>query len=160
MGYRHEAFTDALRREIDEYVASGGALLISGNAMVGDMWHSPLAGDEDRAWSRRVLGVEYGGSVNSGDVYSLPRGLKRREFVVGVNALLCDECYAVEQCDVLKVVKPVAKAIMCYNNGSCAAIAWREEGSRGAILAFPIETIIDDVQREMLVHALLKYLLR
>ena len=160
MGYRHEAFTDALRREIDEYVASGGALLISGNAMVGDMWHSPLAGDEDRAWSRRVLGVEYGGSVNSGDVYSLPRGLKRREFVVGVNALLCDECYAVEQCDVLKVVKPGAKAIMCYNNGSCAAIAWREATTRGAILAFPIETIIDDVQREMLVHALLKYLLR
>lgn len=160
MGYRHEAFTDALRREIDKYVASGGALLISGSAMLRDLWHSPLASEEDRAWARERLGVEYGGSVKSGDVRSVARGVMRRESVVGVNTLLSEACYAVEQCDVLKVVRPGAESVMKYDNGSCAAVAWREEGSRGAILAFPIETIIDDVQREMLVHALLKYLLR
>ena len=104
--------------------------------------------------------MEYGGSVKSGDVRSVARGVMRRESVVGVNTLLSEACYAVEQCDVLKVVRPGAESVMKYDNGSCAAIAWREEGSRGAILAFPIETIIDDVQREMLVHALLKYLLR
>ncbi len=160
MGYRHEAFTDALRCEIDAYMASGGALLISGNAMLGDLWHSPLANEEDRAWSRESLGVEYGGTTKSGDVRSVARGLKRREFVVSVNTLFCDECYAVEQCDVLTPVKPGAKHIMQYDDGSCAAIAWREGESRGAILGVPIETIIDDVQRETLVHALLKYLLR
>ena len=160
MGYRHEAFTDALRREIDEYVASGGAILISGSAMVGDMWLSPLADEEDRAWSRATLGVEYAGRVSGGDVRSVARGLRRREYVVGVNTMLCDRCYAVEHCDVISSVRPDVKRIMNYANGACAAVAWREGDSRGAILAFPIESIIDDVQREMLIHDLLKYLLR
>ena len=160
MGYRHEAFSDALRHEIDDYMASGGAMLLSGSAMMSDLWNSPLADEEDRVWARERLGVEWLGRVKSGDVRSVARKLRRREFTVAVNTLYCDRCYTVEHMDVIGSVKAEAEHILCHDDGSCAAIAWRGDSGGCAILTLPIEAIIDDVQREMLLHSLLRYLLR
>ena len=161
MGYRHEAFTDALREQLDGYLEGGGSLLISGSYALSDMWNSPLAEAEDRAWAREKLGVEYSGESYKGDgiVRSRAKSIKRRSFEAKVNRLLGAECYAVEACDIVTPVAEGAMTFMCYDaTEHSAAVITNHGGSHRAILGFPIETIIDEYERDVLMRNILRYI--
>lgn len=163
MGYRHEAFTDALRGQIELYMRGGGALLISGCYALSDVWQSPLAEDDDRAWVRSVLGVEYAGQSyrGGGIVRSKPRTLRRKGFEVRFNQLLGAECYAVEACDIITPASDDAHSIMHYDTTEhSAAVVRRTERGVTMFLGFPIETIIDEYERDMLMRNILKQILK
>lgn len=163
MGYRHEAFTDALRGQIELYMRGGGALLISGCYALSDVWQSPLAEDDDRAWVRSVLGVEYAGQSyrGGGIVRSKPRTLRRKGFEVRFNQLLGAECYAVEACDIITPASSDAHSIMHYDTTEhSAAVVRRTERGVTMFLGFPIETIIDEYERDMLMRNILKQILK
>ena len=161
MGHRHEVFTDALRAAIDDYMRGGGALIISGCYVVSDMWNSSLAEDDDRAWARDVLGVEYAGKshLGGGVAYAKEKTLKRKGLEVKVNRMLDSRHYAVEACDIITPASATSESIMYYDTTEhSAAVVSECEGCRCAIIGFPIEVIIDEYERDNLMHALLKYM--
>lgn len=163
MGYRHEAFTNALREQLDGYMRGGGSLLISGCYVLSDIWNSPLAEAEDRAWARENLGVEYAGRSYKGDgiVRSKAKSIHRRSFEARINRVLGTESYAVEMCDIITPVADDAMTFICYDATEHGAAVITNHGNRyTAILGFPIETIIDEYERDMLMRNILKYMIK
>lgn len=156
-GYRHEAFTDAMRIAIGDYLRRGGKVIISGCSAIGDMWHSPLATDEDRAWSEQVLGIKHGGTNKPefGTIRAYAAGLARRGFEVNISTMMGAESYAIEQCDIINPASADAMTIMTYEDSErSAAVAT----PNGIILGFPIESILVDEERDMFLRTMLKYL--
>jgi hypothetical protein len=161
MGYRHEVFSDAMRAAIDDYVKGGGAVIISGSYVISDVWNSPVSEDDDRAWVRERLGVEYAGKshLGGGIVYSKAKSLKRKSLEVKVNRMFDARHYAVEACDIITPLSSSAESVMSYDaTDNSAAVISQLEGYRCAVLGFPIEVIIDEYERDDLMRALLKYM--
>lgn len=159
MGYRHEAFSDALRVALSDYLRGGGALIVSGCHAIGDMWLSPLAKEEDRVWSREVLGVAYGGDMipTDGIAHTVARTLRRRPYEVRISTMMDPDSYAIERCDVVNPSSEGAATIICYDDTMQSAAVVAEDV---ITLGFPIEAVVDDVERDMLVSSILKYLTR
>jgi hypothetical protein len=157
MGYRHEAFTDAMRIALGDYLRRGGSIIVSGCSAIGDMWHSPLATADHRAWCEQMLGVTYGGAAKPkyGGVRIASETLTRRSFEVNINTAMGGDSYAIEQCDIITPASGNASTIMTYDDTEQSAAVVTP---CGIILGFPIESILEEEERDKLMRSMLKYL--
>jgi hypothetical protein len=157
MGYRHEAFTDAMRIALGDYLRRGGSIIVSGCSAIGDMWHSPLATADHRAWCEQMLGVTYGGAAKPkyGGVRIASETLTRRSFEVNINTAMGGDSYAIEQCDIITPARGNASTIMTYDDTEQSAAVVTP---CGIILGFPIESILEEEERDKLMRSMLKYL--
>lgn len=162
MGYRYETFSNAMEQRLEEYAQKGGNILVTGCYTLHDLWQSPIADDDDRAWARSVLRAEYGGSepITSGRVESVGKELSKQPRNLNFDYKPSPTHYAIERRDVVLPATNVAHSVMSYSDGSSAAVASRKGGRRSIVVGFPFELITSSASRNELMADMLKYLLR
>lgn len=159
-GYHFEALPAALQAPLREYALEGGAILTSGSYLLTDLWHSPIATDEDRAFAEEVLHVTFGGNMATrrGEVYTSSTQLSRRRYEIEFNTTPSRDIYPVESPEVVTPKGAGASTILCYRaNSQSAAVAFL--GShRSIVIGFPFETITREEERNTLMEQMLTIL--
>lgn len=153
-------FPPDLQRELEEYLAQGGALFASGCYVASDLWNGALSDASDRAFAERVLHVAWdGGAARRGRVRVVTGhgGFMRGEY--RYRDRLSPEDYAVEAADVLRPAGEGAFTVLRYiENGRTAGVAC-DAGVRTVVTGFPFEALTDAAQRERLMRDVLDFLL-
>lgn len=153
-------FPPDLQRELEEYLAQGGALFASGCYVASDLWNGALSDASDRAFAERVLRVAWdGGAARRGRVRVVTGhgGFMRGEY--RYRDRLSPEGYAVEAADVLRPAGEGAFTVLRYiENGRTAGVAC-DAGVRTVVTGFPFEALTDAAQRERLMRDVLDFLL-
>nr|MBR2110983.1 xanthan lyase [Alistipes sp.] len=156
---RFQAFGEAMKSALRDYAANGGNLVVSGSYALSDLWHSPLATDDDRTFAKQTLHASFGGDM------ATQRGVVRMpvtkfsattaelEFSTELNS----EIYCVESPEVVSPADKETQTILRYrSNNRSAATAYR--GDYGVVLlGFPFETITSADSRKELMQKMLDY---
>ena len=159
---RFQAFGEAMKSALRDYAANGGNLVVSGSYALSDLWHSPLATDDDRTFAKQTLHASFAGDM------ATQRGVVRMpvtkfsattaelEFTTELNS----EIYCVESPEVVSPADKETQTILRYrSNNRSAATAYR--GDYGVVLlGFPFETITSVDSRKELMQKVLDYFAR
>ena len=159
---RFQAFGEAMKSALRDYTANGGNLVVSGSYALSDLWHSPLATDDDRTFAKQTLHASFAGDM------ATQRGVVRMpvtkfsattaelEFSTELNS----EIYCVESPEVVRPADKETQTILRYrSNNRSAATAYR--GDYGVVLlGFPFETITSVDSRKELMQKVLDYFAR
>lgn len=135
------------RVELQRFFLSGGGLLISGSELVWAL--QSLGNAEDEAFASMVLHTNLeSDDANTYDV--VPEG----ELFADVGPFSFEDDrpfgYDVAYPDVL-APQNGARTVLAYGTGGAAGIAWDDGSSRGIVVGFPLETIVDDDTRTTLI---------
>ena len=160
---KYEVFTPEICREISEYASHGGKILVSGSNIASDSWEPvfdvPVSSAKDfvtnvlkfkwmtNSASARgtVRGIQNPFGLSTGDNYS---------FYTKAN----EKCYAVESADGIVPAGPGSWSIMRYaENNISAGVAFEGEGYKVVALGFPIETLTDEAQIELLMSEVVEF---
>lgn len=159
-GYHHMPYPHPLQERLRDCIENHKPLLISGAYLASDLWQSEAATDQDRAFVREVLHYEHQAHhpTQQGRVRGISPAIPIGNCTF--NRTLGKSIYAVESPDALRPVGDGAFAFARYaENNLAAGVAYKGgEGARSAVLGFPIETIEEEAEREMLMRALLNFL--
>jgi hypothetical protein len=156
---RHKAMPAALQSALREYTSKGGALLISGAYTLADL---TTHGDID--FAHEVLYADCGGYTTCAHRAATPISLstkrKTRSCLIGEVELNTEPSQRYYMLESAEVINPTAEShtILCYDNGSSAAIAHRGT-HRVIVMGFPIEVITSDAARNRTIAKSLDYLL-
>ena len=156
---RFQAFGEAMKSALRDYAANGGNLVVSGSYALSDLWHSPLAMDDDRTFAKQTLHASFAGDM------ATQRGVVRMpvtkfsattaelEFSTELNS----EIYCVESPEVVRPADKETQIILRYrSNNRSAATAY--SGDYGVVLlGFPFETITSADSRKELMQKVLDY---
>ena len=156
---RFQAFGEAMKSALRDYTANGGNLVVSGSYALSDLWHSPLATDDDRTFANEILHASFAGDM------ATQRGVVRMpvtkfsattaelEFTTELNS----EIYCVESPEVVRPADKETQTILRYrSNNRSAATAYC--GDYGVVLlGFPFETITSADSRKELMQKVLDY---
>ncbi len=138
----------AMQKALQEYVAQGGRLLVSG-AYVG----SDQTSEANRSMLRSLLKAECVGTNRLGtaavsglslnfNIYSQPN----------------EQHYAATQADILIPAGTAFPAMVYRNNETSAAVAYQGADYRAFTMGFPFECIIDKQQRASIMRGILNFL--
>ncbi len=160
-GVRFEAFPVPLRSAITNYLTAGGRLLVSGSRWADDLWAAPHGDSSGIRFSRETLKTvlvadhaSWGGMVAGVDTQFLPVGT-----TVQFNTALNDSIY---QVDAPEGIGPVrgGRTLMRYTeNGVSAAVGYKGDASL-ALFGFPLETLLRRSDRDAVIKAAIRFLLR
>lgn len=145
----YKTFTTTMRKQLSEYVANHGRLLVSG-AYIGEDMQS---GDEQEFVSN-VLKANY--LNNDLTSYETIRGLGMN---FDIHRIANKEHYAATSVDILQSVQP-AFCAMQYEDGQSAAVAYSGNDYRSFSVGFPIECIKDRHQRTLVLTGILDFLMK
>ena len=151
LGYddHYKTFPLKLQNKIKEYCKGGGRLFVSGAHIASDMYMN----ERDRRFIREVLRLDYGGSMfdlsedvvfGSGMELALRRGAN-------------EYCYAVPCPDVLVPIDDAFVSFIYNGSRKSAGVAYAGN-YRVLSTAFPFEAIADEVKREKLMAAIMRFL--
>jgi hypothetical protein len=159
-GYHFEPLPAELQQQLRDYTQRGGSLLVSGSYLLSDLWHSPIATEEDREFAEKVLHVRFGGGMASrnGEVRSQPSQLSRKKMEFSFNTEPSEKIYPVESPEVVQPADKKSFVILRYRDSQAPAAVAFEDGNRGVCVGFPLETIEDDKWRSKLMKDILKFL--
>jgi MYXO-CTERM domain-containing protein len=143
------ALPAATRTELERFRAAGGKLLLSGSELV---WALDSQGTpDDQLFVREALHVSLGADdAETYDVVSLPGPFAELAPISFLDTAAGG--YDANMPDVL-VPGPGAVAVLGYETGGAAAIAWQD----GIVIGFPIEMVQSDAARSQLLGAALAY---
>lgn len=152
LGYygEYKTFPLELQKRIREYCANGGRLFVSGAHLASDMYIN----ENDRAFIRDVLRLDYGGSVFD----------KSEDIVYGsgldlpVKRSVNEKCYALSCPDVLVPIDDAFVSFIYKGNRKSAGVAYSGD-YRVLSTAFPFETVADERKRIKLMGAVMRFLL-
>lgn len=158
-GLSFQTFPPALQRSLEAFVEQGGALMVSGSFVAADLWYGPDASAADRDFAREVLGILPDGQpasrngrarmVAAGSVFTPQEYRFRTEPDA--------DGYCVESADALLPAVAGAFVAMRYADGAAAAVADERAGKR-FVMAFPFETIRNELARDRLMREVLRFL--
>lgn len=160
-GYHFEVLPAELQHMLRDYTIDGGALMISGSYLLNDLWHSPIATQDDRDFAERVLKVRFGGGMASrdGKVRTQPSRLSRKKMEFEFNTEPCEEIYPVECPEVVQPADKRAFTILRYSHSQESAAVAYDGAYRSIVMGFPYETITDERQRAKFMESALNYLM-
>jgi hypothetical protein len=160
-GYHFEVLPAELQHMLRDYTIDGGALMISGSYLLNDLWHSPIATQDDRDFAERVLKVRFGGGMASrdGKVRTQPSRLSRKKMEFEFNTEPCEEIYPVECPEVVQPADKRAFTILRYSHSQESAAVAYDGAYRCIVMGFPYETITDERQRAKFMESALNYLM-
>ena len=160
LGYHFEALPEELQQTIKEYTKQGGALLLSGSYTLSDLWYSPIATQDDRAFAQEILHASFGGNMASrtGEVVMPSTKFSRKRMELNFNTTPSSEIYPVESPEVVLPVGKSAYTILRYAHTQQSAGVAYDGAYRSITLGFPFETITEPKEREELMTAIMKYL--
>ena len=156
---RFQAFGEAMKSALRDYTANGGNLVVSGSYALSDLWHSPLATDDDRTFANEILHASFAGDM------ATQRGVVRMpvtkfsattaelEFTTELNS----EIYCVESPEVVRPADKETQTILRYRSSNRSA-ATAYCGDYGVVLlGFPFEIITSADSRKELMQKVLDY---
>lgn len=159
MDARYQVFGEALKAVLRDYASSGGKLLVSGSYILDDLWHSPLATDDDKTFAREVLHASFGGDMATRrgqvrmPVTEFSSSTHNIEFSMDLNP----DIYAIESPEVVRPADKQTTTILRYrSNNRSAATAFRDSMAV-VTLGFPFELINSDTSRNLLMQKVLDY---
>ena len=147
---RYKTFTAELRKQITEYVKTGGNILVSGAFIGSDMQQS-----EEQDFTKDILKYSYAGSLPIDSLNS----------AYGMNTTISfyntpnESNYWIKQTDILQ---PTGNAFtsMLYTAGNHSAVtAYQGADYRCMAFGFPIECIIDPTTRTYILTEAMKFLI-
>ena len=147
----YQVMSPILREHIRLFAKKGGALLVSGAYLGGDM-QSPA----DRRYLADILKINYEGR----DLDSLQRDSIRGlgiEFTF--HRHLNERHYAAHHPEILEPVYPAFSA-MKYADDYSACVAYKGDDYRAITMGFPLECIKDEPKRNSIMRGLLQFLLQ
>ncbi len=142
-GYKYEVFPEALQKEIAEYCAAGGNLLISGSNISNDLFDAPGVTEEDKKFAKDVLKFKHMTTYanREGRVVSVANPFGFKGFIDYNTKLGNNNVYAVQSADALVPSCKEAFTIFRYKeNNISAAVAYKGD-YKVVCFGFPIETI-------------------
>lgn len=155
-------FTSELCSALERYTAAGGSIFASGAYVASDPHMSPLCGNDVKKICKNVLGISLRSdkATQNGEVkgvYSPVLSLKELPllfFAQDIN----NKVYAVESPDALTPEKSAAAVMKYSQNNTNAAIVFDSGIYRTFVCGFPFETIVDEENRNLLMHKVLDFL--
>ena len=157
-GYRHEVFPVTLQKEIAEYCAAGGNLLISGANIATDLFDAPGVDEAGMNFAKDVLKYRWMTNYASreGGIKSVsnPFGFEGK---FKFNTQLNDRIYAVESADALVPAGKDSYTIFRYAENNISAGVAYKGAYRTVTLGFPIETLGCGHQIEKLIGEVVKF---
>ena len=143
----YTAFTSSLTRQLQQYVQTGGSILISGAYIGSEINSSPLQPILSQLTKCRFTGTDSYSSTLKGlglsfDIYREPN----------------EKHYCVPHTDILEP-EPGAVSVMAYADGYSAAVAYQGSDYRTIIMGFPFECIQSSTLRTTIMHGILNYLI-
>ena len=158
-GVRYAAFPPQLQRRLTQFCRSGGNLLISGAFVASDLWDAPLTDSLSQKFATDILKFKWitGQATQTGEVMSAPSPFSELfsgnyHFQTQPN----QKSYWVEAPDALSPSIPEAYSIFRYTDGNkSAGVAYRGKDYKTVVLGFPIETIMDVIERNRLIKNIL-----
>lgn len=137
---RYRVFPEALRKSIEEFVASGGNVIVSGADIATDIWLDVFPSVADSAYSadaaafaKNILGYKFlsDNGTNRGSVSGMP-------FHNEMNS----ECYCVEHPDAIAPAGKQSATVLTYDGtGRSAAVAYDAGEYRTMSFGFPVEVL-------------------
>ena len=128
---------------LSDYCRKGGNLLVSGTFAMQD---SGLG---------NIMGCRQNGNITEKSV----KGVSGSGLNFSIYREMNEHSYAVPATGVLAPQNSNAFAMLAYSNGSPAGIAYNGNGYKSIALGFPLESIIEANSRNLLMGALINYLL-
>lgn len=138
----YKTFSPQLQTIIDDYLATGGNLLVSGAYIGSDMQNL-----DEQIYTAGSLNYNYAGSLNASCVLL---GNKRFELVNKWNPHI----YAATSVDKL-LPSRMADSFITYSDGSCATVA----SPNTIVMGFPFESIATPQDRTLVMRRLIQHLL-
>lgn len=138
-----------MRRQMQEYIRRGGALLVSGAYIGCDM-----AEPEEQEFMASVLKCQYTGSrrTNGLSIYGMNTTI---DFYNSMN----EKHYATTSCDSFRPVGPAYTALR-YSDGTDAAVAYQGGDYRSFALGIPFECIKDSRKQASIMQGILQFLIK
>ena len=141
-GYKFEVFPVALQKEIAEFCAAGGNILVSGANIATDLFDAPGADEAGMNFAKDVLKykwmTEY--ASKSGEVNHVAN-----PYIKSKGAVFCqelnDSVYCVESPDALVPACKEAFTILRYSDNNISAGVAYKGDYKTVCLGFPIETV-------------------
>lgn len=164
---KFKPFSSALKSRLVDFCNSGGALIVSGSNVGGDLFDNPFSNSDEQAFDKMfgstILGIRH--SHAKATAVGAVREVRSpfREFHGGLsltfNQQLNSDCYAVESPEsYLTVDGGVASAICRYaENDYIAGVAFDSETHRAVTLGFPFETVTETAKRDALMSKILRF---
>ena len=147
-----KTFPKELQRKIRSFCSAGGSLFVSGAFIASDMTKT----DADRGFLREVLRCDYGGTVSdvSENIVSGAGGALFR-----VPRVVNEECYTVSRPDILV---PIDDAFVSFVFNGCRESAGVAYAGKYRVLStsFPFESVLGEKEREELMGAVMRFLLK
>ncbi len=156
--YDFQGFTPQMIDIITQYCHTGGRLLVSGAYVGQDLFDGVMASDSGKQFATDVLHFRWEKARTAHDqasVHSIGSIYKHPAYLW--ESRPNEDCYAVEQTDVLQ---PTGAAVtfMQYSDYSGAAIAFNNNIYRCCTLGFPIEAIKTASQRDEIMEIIFQFL--
>ena len=145
----YKIFDAPMRRRLTDYLASDGALMVSGSFLGTD-----LETQEERDFARQVLRYLPAGTARQ-DSTDYVRGLN---IALPIQRAVGGERYAVQAPDAIVPADSSAFTAFAYGGGQSAGIASSRRGARVIAMGFPFESITDAYVREQAMQAILTFL--
>ena len=160
-GYHFEVLPAELQHTLRDYTLDGGALMLSGSYILSELWHSPIATQDDRDFAEKVLKVRFGGGMasRSGKVRTQPSRLSRKKMAFTFNTQPSEAVYPVESPEVVQPADKRAFTILRYDESQESAAVAYDGAYRSIVVGFPLETITDDKERGKFIESALDYLI-
>ena len=155
---KYEVFPVALQKEIAEYCAAGGNLLISGANIGTDLFDSYDVTKEGMEFAKNVL--KYSWRTNYATKDGIVKGAPNPFGFGGkfcFNTELNDKVYAVESPDGLVPADKDAYTIFRYDDNNISAGVAYKGAYKTVSLGFPIETLKTQCQIDALVGEIVKF---
>ena len=158
LGKQFKVFPDELKFKIQNYLNSGGNILISGSYIGSDLFSNKLSDDAEFGENILKYKLNTGHAVRTGEVYSTKSIIFPQNGVIRFNTELNSEIYAVEAPDAIGSINGSENILRYKENDTSAGILYKKDYGIVAI-GFPFETIIDQIVRDKVMSNILKYLL-
>lgn len=157
-GLKYEVFPVVLQKEIAEYCAAGGNILVSGANIATDLFDAPEVTKEGMEFAQNVLKYKWrtDNATSEGGLvaYPNPYGFSGK---FNFNTKLNEKVYAVENADGLVPADKDAFTIFRYADNNISAGVAYKGAYRTVSLGFPVETLATPCQIEKLMGEVLKF---
>lgn len=155
----HKTFTKAHQQIITDYCNSGGNMIVSGAFVGTDLWDNQFADDADKQWAESTLKYKwrnnYGGVT--GRVKSVASPFKTIKGDYNYYNELNSKSYVVENPDAIEPVGDNAYTVHRYSeNNFSAGIFYKGSLYNTCILGFPIESVKEETQRNILIKGIVE----
>jgi len=155
-----KTFPSALQQAIGRFTAAGGKLLVSGSYIGTDLFMRKDSNDINFAQNVLKYKLVTHHAAAGGDIFTPGDQIFGEQFHTSYNAGFDRKIYTVEAPDAIAPADSLGKTILRYAENSFSAGVAYSGTYKVIALGFPFETILTAADRDRMMAAMLKYLVK